>query len=297
MPQLPDHIILDNPNVLSMDQAMDAAFDALEIEKLGGASGRGWSNYNMLQRCPRMFQLNHIRKVEVSRESKALSVGIAFHAFMALYYVNLRALQRNEEEGPSPSRLRDELFEQNADPEYVAEAWRIFAAYADYYEAVGDYLEPIAIEKLARDPKTGNTCRYDLIARVNDSAKDRGIIPGIYVVEHKSASRLDRAATEGWYLDGEVLGQLLIYPRAGLSRLYGKIQGVIVNIAVKTKTPTFHREIVAPPARQVAQQGRDLQVWESLERMYRSTNTWPRALAACYGHRYGPCHYVDVCKD
>lgn len=292
---LPPLIQLENPNVVPMNEAMERAFEQLEIPRLGGASGRGWSSYNVLQQCPQKFYLRYLKKVEQTSR-RALEIGSAFHAFLALYYVNMQLLLAGQEEGPHPSDLRDGLLDIGADPTYTAEAWRLFDVYADHYEGIGDYLEPIAIEVLASDKETGNTCRYDLIAKVTDAAKDKGIIPGTYIVEHKTSSRLDQATCESWALDGEIIGQLLLYRRAKLAKRYGKIQGVIVNIVVKTKVVKFHREIVVVPNAQVKQQGRDLEVWAAMERMYRAMGKWPRALSHCYGHKYGPCDYVDICK-
>ncbi|KKL28029.1 hypothetical protein LCGC14_2379210, partial [marine sediment metagenome] len=195
-----------------------------------------------------------------------------------------------------PSALRDALLDAKADVEHVSDGWRIFDAYADRYESVGDYIEPLAIEELVVDPVTGNSCRYDLIAHVNDDAKHLGIMPGTYVIEFKSAGRLDIGTTDGWHLDGEVIGQLMLWKKAKLRRKYGKLQGVIVDIVTKAKVPKFHREIVAPPNNQLNAQENDLVMWESLQQLFRATKRWPRSLQACYG-KYGPCEYVEHCRE
>ena len=203
---LPDNITVHDPTIVPMDVALEKAFEQFEMARLGGASGRGWSSYQKLMACPRQFQLRYIIKV-VSEERAALGLGSCWHTFIALYYLNMKALMAGDEEGPAPSQMRDALLEIGADAVLISEAWRLFEYYADHWEGVGDYLEPLAIEHYVQDPRTRRTARYDLIARVTDDGKARGIIPGVYVIEHKcleSNSILVDAATGRQWTIGEL---------------------------------------------------------------------------------------------
>lgn len=299
-PHIPglSRIQIDYPDVVNMDVALDAAFAKLGIETLGGASGHGWSRYRDLQKCPHKFFLKHERKQDtVGEHPAALQIGSAFHAFMAIYYQRMIDILGGilpENATPEAGPLCDLVLEHGGNPEYVNEAWRLFDAYATYYESNNDKLIPLAVERHAKDKGSPNTCRYDLIARVPD---DHGtIIPGVYVVEHKSASRMSRDVQEGWHLDGEIIGELMLWKRAGLHRKYGPLQGVIVNIVTKTKVPNFHREIVSPPAAHMRRQHKDLKVWKATEGLYRATGRWPRALASCVD-RYGFCDYFEHCRN
>lgn len=290
------HIQLIDTGIVPMDVALDRAFEHCGIEKLGGASGKGWSRYNAFQQCPRKYYLKNIVK-ERGEEPKPLAVGSAFHAFMALYYFNMRRLLDDRPEVAAPSELRDFLLDSGAKVEYVQEGWRLFDAYADYYEGRDDPWIPRAVEHLVVDPATGNSCRYDVIWEMpEDRAAAHKLKAGIYIGEHKSASNLGISNREGWHLDGEVVGQIHLWERAGLHELFGPLEGVVVNIVTKTKVPQFHREVVAPFRNLVAGQARALDYWDAQMRMCQSTGYWPKALASCR-NRYGLCEYFQICQE
>lgn len=298
-PHIPglSRIEIDPPDVIPMNKALDIAFDKLDLEPLGGASGHGWSRYRDLQKCPYKFYRKHVAKKEDDGKPApgALETGSVFHAFLALYYQRqIELLASKPDPVPEAGALCDELIVAGGNPNYINEAWRIFEAYANFYEAQHDYLIPIAVERWTQDATGPDTCRYDLIARVEDTRAP--MLPGVYVVEHKSSSRLDRAVTEGWHLDGEIIGELMLWNRARLHKQYGKLAGVIVNIVTKTKIPQFHREIVSPPESQMRRQIKDLRVWRATEAIYASTHTWPRALASCWD-RWGPCEFFEECRN
>lgn len=291
-----EHIILDNPDIVPLDAALWQASLNLGLRfTVTGGSGYGWSRYSTLQKCPYKYYLRYVKKVPREGSAPApLEIGACFHAFMAMYYQRIYDLTTGHEKPTQePGTLFDLLLDYKADATRVQEAWRLFEAYANFYESNGDYIEPLAVEVHAQDKKGPSTCRYDLIAHVSDDAP---IPPGIWVVEHKSASRLDRGNQEGWHLDGEIIGQISLWNSSGMKRRFGPLQGVIVNLAIKTKWPKFHREIVAPPIKHARRQTKDLKVWRGMTGVFEATNTWPRSLAACWG-RYGPCEFFDHCRD
>lgn len=179
-------ITLDPPDVVNMDVALDAAFAELGLATMGGASGYGWSRYRDLQLCPHKFWRKHVdpkrHKAEETRHPSALQLGSAFHAFMAIYYQRQIDLLAGKPPAPMAGELCDLTIANGGDPVLVNEAWRLFESYANYYETRSDYLIPLAVEHLAKDRNGPSTCRYDLIAKVEDNAK---ILPGTYIVEHK----------------------------------------------------------------------------------------------------------------
>jgi hypothetical protein len=286
---LPDRVQLEE--TITIDQALAKAFALLKEPVMGGATGQGWSRYRDLQTCPYLFYAKHVRHIDPGDGSPARSVGAVAHAFLALYYKGMMVADT-----PEPGALCDLLLQVGALPSVVNEAWRCFEAYANHWESIPDYLEPLAVEQLATDPETGNTCRYDLIARVQDHAKASGVFPGVYIVESKFVGRLDQGNVEGWHLDGEVIGQAMIWPKARLTKKYGPLQGIIMNLTIKTKVVGFERIVVQSPTRHLKRQSRDLAVWRAHEQMYRATGTWPRSLASCIG-RFGLCDYFYHCRD
>lgn len=278
--------LMPNPDVRPLDDVLKEIFEKYKMERLGGASGRGWSSYATFQRCPYLYKVTYVDG-ERGVAALALETGSVFHTFMALHYLWMI----DENLALNPFVCRDELMNNGARPEAVVQGWRVYDAYSMHYEA--DYLMPLAMEEWAQGDN-GNTCRYDLIARVDEAQP--GIVPGTYIVEHKTASRFTADLLEGWHNDGEVLGQIMVWKQAKLDKKFGKLRGTIVNIAGKQKVPQFQRVIVPAQAWHVREHAEDLKVWAALQEMYRATNTWPKARNNCV-HRYGLCSLFQHCSS
>lgn len=274
----------------SMDVALGEAFQAYGLERLGGQStGRGWSSFNLFQKCPYAWKRRYIEKAKplIVVEAPSIAIGSLFHALVAVMYMR----QVVDGYPLTPDRLH-ELVRARAQPEYVKEGWRVFTAYRLFYAY--DNFTPLAVEYDLRDPRNGESCRYDLIAYFSDEAPMR--LPGTYIVEHKTAGRFDMATTDGWGNDGEVLGQVMLWKRLGLDKRFGPLRGVIVNIAGKQKDPQFHRTIVAPSSWQMDAHADELKRWEGNIQLSRSTNNFPRARHSCVG-RFGLCEWFDHCSE
>jgi PD-(D/E)XK nuclease superfamily protein len=281
-----------NLNVFPLvDDVLHEVFDQYNLKRLGGvSSGRGWSSFSLYQRCPYAWKRRHLDNAprgEIFVEIPALAIGTLIHAFLALYYTSMMV---GSEYALLTPEIVYERVRARANPEFVAEAWRVFCAYTNYYH--DEKIQPLAIEHDLRDPRTGESCRYDMIAFLPEERL--GLIPGTYIVEHKSASRFDQDTLEGWSNDGEVLGQTALWRKLGLDKRFGDLQGVIVNILGKHKEPRFHRTIVSPTSMQLDQHERDLRHWEGLIQLSRSTGVFPRARAGCI-NRYGRCEHYDHC--
>jgi hypothetical protein len=274
-----------DPTLKPIDDAMNEIFEKYGMPRLGGASGRGWSSYATLQRCPYLFKVTY-EDGHRGVAAKALETGSAFHTFMALHY----SWMRDENWPLSPDQCREEMMVAGVRPDAVIEAWTAFDNYRMHYEV--DYLWPLAIEEWAQGDD-GNTCRYDMIAEVRGDHP--GITAGTYIVEHKTAARFTSDLIEGWHNDGEVLGQIMIYKQAKLSKKYGKLVGTIVNIAGKQKIPKFHRTIVPAQAWHVSSHQKDLKVWQAMKEMYRATGSWPKARNNCV-NRFGMCQLFGHCS-
>jgi hypothetical protein len=268
-----------------LDDALGDVFARFDMPRLGGASGRGWSYYSSFQRCPYFFRLRQVGAR--GRPAAALEIGSCFHTFLALHYTWMI----DSELRLTPEVCRDELLRGGTRAEVISEAWRIYEAYASFYES--DYLLPLAVEELAIDPET-NSCRYDMIATV---APGHPSVPaGTWIVEHKTAKAFTNDVLEGWWNDGEIMGQIAIWQRAKLQKRFGKLRGVIVNICGKQKIPQFHRVVIPVQAWHMRQHADDLRVWRALIGMCEATGTWPRARASCVT-RYGLCEFFRHCAE
>ena len=284
---LADYINLaPDPNIRYVDDILKEIFEHHKMERLGGASGRGWSSHATFQRCPYLFKLSYLEG-QRGAPLTALEVGSLVHTFLALHYTWML----DETLTLTPFVARDSLLAAGARPQSFIESWRLYEAYADKYQ--NDYLTPLAMEDWAQDPD-GNTCRYDMIAEVSEA--QLGVVPGVYIVEHKTAARFTADALEGWRNDGEILGQIMIWKRAKLDKKYGKLRGTIVNIVGKQKVIQFHRTIVPAQKWHVTQHMEDLKMWSALQQMYAATGVWPKARANCVT-KFGLCNFFDHCAE
>lgn len=294
-------ISTDSPQTTPVDVAIRLAAEKLGISglTLTGGSGRGWSRQRTFQECPYKFNRMYVQPQLGPRwpdgEPQGLAVGSLIHAFLAVYYQQIINWAENGPELPDLGEFCDAILDAGANAVFVEEAWRMFDRYAAFYETIGDYIDPLAVEYRIEDPIDGNTCRYDLVAKVTRDSQV--VVPGTYIIEHKSSGRLGRDVTEGWALDGEIVGQVMLWTRGDPSPmdLWGPLDGVIVNLLVKTKIPQFQRIVVEPPEGVIERHLKDLRVQRGLEAMYAGMNYWPRQLASCWG-RYGPCRFFDECQ-
>ena len=271
-----------------VEDVLGEVFAASGLERLGGAStGRGWSSFSTFQRCPLLWKRKYIekRKPALLMESPSLAVGTLVHAFLAAHYT--RQMDPGYPLGP------DELFQvvrAKADPKFVEESWRIYRAYALYYTS--EEIQPIAIEYDLKDPRTGESCRYDLVAFFPEPVAGRPA--GTYIVEHKTAGRFDADTIDGWVNDGEIIGEVALWKKLGLDHRFGTLQGILVNIIGKQKDPQFHRTFISPESWQVDAHLDDLRRWEGLITLAQATDNFPRARSGCVT-RYGRCTYWDAC--
>lgn len=275
-----------------VEEVLLKIFAKYGIQRLGGVStGRGWSAFNTFQRCRYLYKRRYLTPVETIDarvdEPEARAVGTIIHSLLAVYYTRMI-----EESYPlTPQLLRDEMLSGNANPDFVNEGYRVFNAYGLYYQS--EEIMPLAVEYDLKDPRTGESCRYDLIAFFPKNQNDR--LAGTYNVEHKSSSRFDDIALNGWANDGEILGQTMLWDRLKLGLRFGPLRGTIVNILGKQKDPKFHRTTVPPETWQKAQHARDLKFWEAEIQHAKAVNYFPRSRAACID-RFGKCDLYDHCS-
>lgn len=270
------------------DEVVSEIFADVGLTRLGGVStGRGWSSISTFQRCPLAWKLKYVEQKRpwILVESPSLAIGSLIHTFLAVHYMHMI----DDKYPLTPQDVYDRV-KLKANPTFTAEAWRVFSAYLMFY--ANDGFQPLAVEHDLKDPRTGDSCRYDLIAYFNDSISGRP--SGTYVIEHKSVSAFSTDNLEGWICDGEVIGQIALWKKLGLDLRFGKLQGVLVNLLGKQKDPQFHRTYVAPSAWQVDAHLDDLRRWEGLIQLSLAMGNFPRARQGCLS-RYGRCTYFDFC--
>lgn len=182
--------LVPNLNIKYLDTASSDIFERYGMGRMGGASGRGWSSFSTMQRCPYLFKVRYIDKIR-GLPALALELGSAFHTFLALHY----RWMRDETWKLTPEIFKEELLGEGVRPEPVIEAWRLYDAYRYHYE--NDYLIPLEEEYWAEDPD-GNSCRYDLIAKIAPN-NQFGLPAGAVIGEHKALILQENILTPSGY--------------------------------------------------------------------------------------------------
>lgn len=287
-----DDDVIELPTFKPTEEALEELFLREGLVRLGGKStGSGWSNVSLFQRCRYAWKRRYFTKPNERRflagEIIPMAIGTLVHTYLALYY----QLMLLPSYPLTPDIVNQWVRECGCSPEIFGEAWRLFSSYRLYYKT--EKIEPIAIEMDLVDPRTNDSCRYDLLAYFPDEKPGR--LPGTYIMEHKTASRFDQNTIEGWLGDGEILGQVDLWERLHLDRRYGKLRGVLVNLLGKQKVPQYHRTLAAPSAFAIEQHRKDLRHWNAEIKLATVTGVFPRSRGNCI-HRYGRCENWDHCN-
>lgn len=291
------------------EEAINMMFDDFKVPKLGGASGDlGWSSFYSFQRCPYLWKRNYLdgERFDNTNLPMPLIVGSLLHLFLALRY----QIQIDLVYPINPDSAFEELKQRNVHLEALREAWRLFETYRLFYESETKFLTPLAVEYHTVDPRTKESCRYDLIATVNgdkapliidasqtDNYKEPVMVDlptGAVIVEHKTTSRRDDSSLTGWINDGEVIGQVMLWNRLKLYRKFGPLQGVIINLLGKQQVPSMDRVFVPVNRTQSRQHTKDLKFWQAFRQLCLAQDHFPRARANCI-NRWGKCTQWKHC--
>ena len=182
----------------------------------------------------------------------------------------------------------------------ILEGERIFDAHTNFYGQGNEDLEPLAVEWFAAHPLLGYTCRYDMIARLGpmDPFVTAGYLEAgsVVIIEHKSSKWLNQWAREGWFLDGEILGQLLLWEASGMAKLFGPLAGLLVDIVTKEKVAKYERVFVSKNPATVNAYERGIQYQNAEFALWQATSFYPRRLVSCWS--YGrKCGLYEECRS
>lgn len=284
------------PNALPMDEAMRVAYAQWSCQPLGvGGSPDGWSKISEFQRCPYRYYLRHEMGAIYSAgpEPAYLQIGGLWHAAVALHYARMlpEGAPGWRPNLPPPHDFIDAVRDAGAELAFVEEAQRMFWGYQEQYGPDMDSLRPLAIEMDAGIVGK-HTSRFDMVA-------ENTRIGGIWITEHKTAFAETADVMEGWFLDGEVLGEQYSWKLSGLDKVFGPLQGVCINLGFKGRPPTFKR-LEVPITESVMEDFiTDRLHWGAVREHYRRLNYWPRKLQGCKGPhgKDDLCGYRFHCRE
>jgi hypothetical protein len=284
----------DKSSVLYANEVISRALKRFGCSPPGGRSGDGWSGIAELQRCAYRYYLNNeLQATPVgpgATMSTALQVGTYLHAFMAAHYIRFlpEGYPGWQKDFPGPMEFIDACANERVDVTAFEEAKRLMYGYLEHYS--NEEIQPVAVEYEAGTPGI-HTCRYDAVVW-----KDGGL----WDLETKTmapttASRAD--AFEGWYLDGEIVGQVYAWKLANLQEKFqAPLSGVIINALIKSRVPEYRRMEVVIPEKVVEAYARDRQFWGQQREHYRRSGYWPKSLWGCRGI-YDRCGFFAHCRD
>jgi len=260
-----------------------------------GPSERGWHRIQNVIRCPRLFAWREVGGLKFAM-SAPLVRGSLIHVALAHHYQRLKEKQTggNPDEWLTPENAVLALAEKNEDssPLWMGAVSQIQDAYVEYVRNWHfEEWEVLEVENELRAHlgagKHLYTQRADLTIRdVNGR---------IWIVDHKSAYRLNSKTLRQHILDGQFIG----YQLFGKAKYGNDFAGVMVNRIKLSPPHEFDRRPLEPAPQalkwfvQVIEEGeRRIAEWEG-----KAVEEWPMALnnQTCFG-KYGACDAYDLCR-
>jgi len=260
-----------------------------------GPSERGWHRIQSVIRCPRLFAWREVGGMRF-KPTAPLVNGSLIHVALAHYYQRLKEKQvgGNPDDWLRPTEAIEALAYKNAEESSlwisaIPQIQNAYVAYANNW--VGEEWKVLEVEYQLKahlgKEKHLYTQRADLII---EDARER-----VWIVDHKSAYRLNSKTLRQHILDGQFIG----YQLFGKAKYGDKFAGVLVN-RIKLSTPhDFDRRPIEPAPQalkwfvKVIEEGeRRIAQWEG-----KPIEEWPMALnnQTCFG-KYGACSAYDLCR-
>lgn len=213
--------------------------------------------------CAKKYWLNKDSEDTDSLGSGALQIGTIAHALLARYY-------DSQDQRWAASAIKY-TSTSTVDPECRREAERIFKAYRIRFppnelgKVVGvEYSLPEKVNsewnfETVQARTVGEavgiypySCQIDLavdikakdVKRLRATRKLHLTKPGLYLVDHKTASSYGNAAMEKYIHDVQFTAYMMAWNAAYPEK---QCKGMLVNVLIKTKEPRFETILVPPP--------------------------------------------------
>lgn len=261
-----------------------------------GPSRRGFHRLGLALQCPQKYAWTYLDPHVVPFMSDPLARGILIHVALAHHYARIRAYQRNEDMLAyySPAQAMQLMCEK--DPRLASHLELCQDAYDNYVrvwrpEVEAQEFEVLMVEDVLEATVQG---RYLVTGRLDLAIRDRA--GRIFVIDHKSTSRITKAHKVFYSLHG----QLWLYLYLARTKYGSDLAGFKVNLVQHgasgaTKFERFDLPRSLHAERWIEQMVVDA---ESIieQHQHRPYDQWPKAMneLTCFT-RYGVCPFADKC--
>jgi hypothetical protein len=258
-----------------------------------GPSPRGWHRLQQVLECPAKYAWGYLDPDKEEKERDPLVKGSLIHLGLAHHYQRLMESQQGRD--PELYYTPKEAIRLYADlAGGLSEKWADLAC-----EVIDAYLEKyrqenwtiLAVESLADGQIGGHrfTGRFDLVYRDRQGR--------VWVVDHKTTSRLDSSQREFYSISGQMHGYRLL-----AQQRYGNdLAGMRINMIQHTGNIKFQRFDLSPAPHMLREFPKTVDFAEKLIQKWtehsKDPRDWPMVTSelVCW-HRYGRCPHLEKCK-
>ena len=265
-----------------------------------GPSPRGWHRLQQAAECMQKYAWMYevpksAKKKDESGKSPALAKGSLIHLALAQHYARMRNAQQGKdpEEYCEPAEAVQLISKLDGVEKFADVAIGAYKAYTMHYDEFIErqQMEIVAVEELMETQSAG---RYLLTGRLDLAYRDLG--GRVWVMDHKTTSRLTKSQKEYYTVSGQLLG----YSHMAREKYGDQFAGLMVNLIQHGECKFQRIELPRSPNLESRFEQIVVDIEESIERMKisgRSYDEWPKSITelVCY-HRYGACRFIDQCR-
>tara|TARA_R100000808_G_scaffold10092_1_gene27143 strand:+ start:4897 stop:5745 length:849 start_codon:yes stop_codon:yes gene_type:complete len=277
----------------------------MEPDKLldAGPSERGWHQFEQANRCMRWWAFNHKADMNFPL-TMPLVRGSLFHVGLAHYYLHrqnnnhapgylhqLDAVKRlGMTEWAETTGAEAQLWKDQIEP-----VQRVIKDYTMRYDSSCDWkILEVERELRAHIPNLNGEGTFLYTQRADLIIEDVG--GGVWIVDHKTCSRIDSKSLRQHILNGQFLG----YQCLGRVAYPGRFRGVIINRVKMSEPYGYHRCPIEPAPSALSHFIHSLKQTEERIQKYAHLEKpldYPPVFSEqiCYG-KYGPCPAFETCQ-
>jgi hypothetical protein len=263
-----------------------------------GPSKRGFHRLGLALQCPQKYAWTYLDPHAVSDMTPPLARGILIHVALAHHYARLRAYQQGEDMAAYYSADEAMRLVCEHDPRLQPHLALCAEAYVAYLAAYQPEVEVNEFEILMVEDVIEATVqgRYLVTGRLDLAVRDRA--GRIFVIDHKSTSRITKAHRVFYSLHG----QLWLYLYLARQKYGSNLAGFRVNLVQHGASGTTKFERFDLPRSRRVEQLIEQYVLDAEavieQNQHRPFDQWPSALneLTCFT-RYGVCPFADKCLN